>query len=372
MKNSLIYSQYVTTTPKEKCKFVSIANTILNDKNNVVLSKDGEVVLKRLIEATDEVLTRSPQLDNLNSCTKIENNHDHKPNTTGTFKLLKPVGRISQPEVDKILGMAATSVAKRAGSNCLMSIERKGDSNSELDHFDTLVSVFRQEKDSGRWVRYEYMTYISKPITSSTIPIKEILIEAINKKLVFEGDCVVCFENGTLSQAYKGMIILFDVDNTLLNISMSHVCDNFNLDVVESVVKLAQNIAVEGREGKKVGTTFIIGKRQEMEKFGKQMILNPFTGYPEDMRKITDTNLHETIKNFAMLDGAFMIDENGVVLSAGTFIDVDSSEIVLPGFGTRHRCAAAITKKCNCLAIVVSESGGTIRVFKEGKVVLKI
>jgi len=63
-------------------------------------------------------------------------------------------------------------------------------------------------------------------------------------------------------------------------------------------------------------------------------------------------------------------DEQGKILSAGTYLDIDSTNLYLPaGFGTRHRCCAAITYNTDALAVLVSESGGVVKVFKKGKII---
>ena len=44
----------------------------------------------------------------------------------------------------------------------------------------------------------------------------------------------------------------------------------------------------------------------------------------------------------------------------------------MEGFGTRHRYSAAISRLTNSIAVVISESGGTVRVFKDGRIVMKL
>ena len=392
-------------------KYHTSMGTDVRLKDDLNLTPESRLVLKHLIENAAEGLKENSAkqaasealmpVDELRLATQGFTTHDENPEpqsnkssqlkqdilehmqkSDASSKLNKglsssadsvePVEKIRQVQVDQILGMAATSIAKDTDSNCLISIEKKKGVNNNGDFFDAHVSIFKRETKKGKWGRYEYQTKMKKASHGSSISMKEVLLEAIRKKYIVEGDRAVCIEDGSLSTGYKGMLLLFDIDKTLFNISMAHISDKFNADVVEAVMKIAEEISGQGREGKKVGTAFIIGDRSDLAKYTQQLILNPFTGYPEDMRKVTDPNMKETIKNYALLDGVFLIDEDGTLLSAGAYINVDSNDIDLPGFGTRHRCAAAITKKCNSLAIVVSESGGTIRVFKDGKVQMTV
>ncbi len=90
-------------------------------------------------------------------------------------------------------------------------------------------------------------------------------------------------------------------------------------------------------------------------------------------RIITNPELKENIKALAQLDGAFVITGDGFVESVGRYITVDSSYVKLPpGMGTRHNSAAAITSVTKCVGIVVSQSGGGITVFRDGRIVKKI
>jgi hypothetical protein len=42
------------------------------------------------------------------------------------------------------------------------------------------------------------------------------------------------------------------------------------------------------------------------------------------------------------------------------------------GLGTRHWTAAAISKETKAIAVAVSQSSGTVRIFQDGKIVMRI
>jgi PAS domain S-box-containing protein len=147
-----------------------------------------------------------------------------------------------------------------------------------------------------------------------------------------------------------------------------------NTDISEEVFEAAYAISVEisreGREGKPIGTTFILGDAKNVLAKSKQLILNPFEGHPLQIRIITSPDLKETIKELAQLDGAFVVSGDGVVEAAGRYITVDTSQAMVPkGFGTRHASVAGITQETSAIGIVVSQSGGRISVFKDGRIV---
>jgi DNA integrity scanning protein DisA with diadenylate cyclase activity len=101
--------------------------------------------------------------------------------------------------------------------------------------------------------------------------------------------------------------------------------------------------------------------------------LNPFRGYSEQHRNILDETMRDTVKNFATLDGAFIIKGNGVLASAGTHIKAVRPAHPLPaGLGARHAAAAGITSVCKCIAVTISESTGTVRIWRKGQIITEI
>jgi len=140
------------------------------------------------------------------------------------------------------------------------------------------------------------------------------------------------------------------------------------------VIGLAGEIAVEGREGKAVGTIFVLGDTNSVNANVRQLIINPFRGYSEAERNILDPGLVETIKEFAAIDGAFIITGDGVILSAGSYLrpQVTDTPDLAPGFGARHAAAAGISSCTQALAITISESTGMVNVFKNGTIMLSL
>nr|WP_321352113.1 PAS domain S-box protein [uncultured Methanoregula sp.] len=144
-------------------------------------------------------------------------------------------------------------------------------------------------------------------------------------------------------------------------------------EVFDAVFHICTEISIEGREGKPVGTTFLIGDTKNVLEKSRQIILNPFEGHRPELRVVTNTDLKENIKALAQLDGAFVITGDGFVEAVGRYITVDTSNVSLPpGMGTRHNSVAAITQVTNTVGIVVSQSGGGITVFRHGQILKKV
>lgn len=146
----------------------------------------------------------------------------------------------------------------------------------------------------------------------------------------------------------------------------------FNFKTLESVIILAVEIAREGREGRKIGTMFIVSDSDRVIRKSKSLILDPLSLHPAEARHIDNPDLRETVKELSQLDGAFIVSDDGVVLSACRYINSSSRGIRLPlGLGSRHVAAASITKQTKSIAVVVSESS-VVRIFDRGAIVTEI
>jgi DNA integrity scanning protein DisA with diadenylate cyclase activity len=155
----------------------------------------------------------------------------------------------------------------------------------------------------------------------------------------------------------------------------SDVCTedrDINRQTLEQIIILAVEIAREGREGRKIGTMFVISDAGETLQRSKCLILDPLWHHPDSNKVINDPNMRETVKELAQLDGAFIVSDEGVVLSATRYINASSEGIDLPlGLGSRHMAAASVTRQTNAVAVVVSESS-IVRVFDNGEIISEI
>jgi DNA integrity scanning protein DisA with diadenylate cyclase activity len=146
-------------------------------------------------------------------------------------------------------------------------------------------------------------------------------------------------------------------------------CQKENL---EPVIELAVEIAREGREGRRVGTLFTFGDADAVLARSRPLILDPLLGHANESRTITDPNLRGTIKELAQLDGAFVVSDSGLVVSACRYLDAMASDVALPfGLGSRHVAGASISAVTEAVAIVVSESA-MVRIFDNGKLIAEI
>jgi diadenylate cyclase len=158
------------------------------------------------------------------------------------------------------------------------------------------------------------------------------------------------------------------LDGTFGVVCKSAHCTEERRQTLEEVIQLAVELAREGREGRKIGTLFVIGDVENVLEQSRSLLLDPLYGHPSDALHVTRPEVRETIKEFAQLDGAFVLGDDGTFVSAGRFIDVDvsASDNFLPGLGTRHAAAASVSRTTGAISVAVSQSS-VVRVFSGGR-----
>src|SRR5438445_6844837 len=116
---------------------------------------------------------------------------------------------------------------------------------------------------------------------------------------------------------------------------------------------------------------FVIGDARKVLSMARPINFAPFRGYSRAERDVRDRKVREQIKDIAQLEGAIIIRRDGVAVAACMYLDVPAEGITLSkGLGTRHWATAAISRKTKAIAVAVSQSSGTVRIFQDGKVVL--
>ena len=144
-------------------------------------------------------------------------------------------------------------------------------------------------------------------------------------------------------------------------------------DIFESLLTLVMEMAYEGREGKPIGSTFVLGDHERVLQYSHQLVFNPFQGHPEHVLHISKPEVRETLKEFSSIDGAFIIRNDGVVLAAGRYLNAAYHGEPMPqGLGARHSSAAAITGVTDSVALVISESSGRLTIFRSGSIITTI
>lgn len=145
-------------------------------------------------------------------------------------------------------------------------------------------------------------------------------------------------------------------------------------ETLKTVIDLAVDIGREGREGKPIGTLLVVGDHRKTLDMSKPMGFDPVKGYTTAERSLSDAKVREGVKEIAQMDGAFVVSANGTVIAACQHLSAPAStDITLSkGLGARHWAAAQISHATDAIAVAISSSSGTVRVFQGGEVVLRI
>ena len=210
---------------------------------------------------------------------------------------------------------------------------------------------------------------------TSHLQVTQVLLEAIADALIQTGDTVVCvyslYEKDGCDTV--SLIRLADQLARLTSRDLQRLETKVPLETLRIVVDLACEIGRDGREGKPVGTLFVVGNHRKVMQLSSEQVHDPFRGYPRSERLIRNPRVRESIKEIAQMDGAFVISADGVVQAAGRHLRATADNLTLSkGLGSRHWAAAEISRATGAIAIAVSESTGTVRVFQDGVVVLRI
>jgi diadenylate cyclase len=206
------------------------------------------------------------------------------------------------------------------------------------------------------------------------------LLEAIRSDKLQQGADVVALYNGIEVGAEKpeqidtlSVIHLGEHLERLTAQDLRKLDTSVPLETLRAVVDLAVEIGREGREGRPVGTMFVVGDTRKVLDMCRPMNFNPFRGYSQAERDVRDRSVREQIKDIAQLEGALIIRRDGVAVAACMRIEApDKGYTLSMGLGTRHAAAAAVSKSTRAIAVTVSQSSGTVRLFQNGEVVLHI
>ena len=220
-----------------------------------------------------------------------------------------------------------------------------------------------------------HVIVLQPEVETRQMQLSQTLLESIADDLLKTGDRIIAlyasFERDTIDTL--SIVDLGDHLERLTARDLQRLETQVPLPTLRSVVDLAVEVGREGREGKAVGTMFVVGDHRKALRLSHEGVHDPFRGYPQRERELRDPRVRESIKEVSQLDGAFIISSEGVVMSAGRILDAPAQGLTLSkGLGSRHWAAAAISKATRAVAITVSQSTGTVRIFVAGKVVLRI
>ena len=237
-----------------------------------------------------------------------------------------------------------------------------------------VASAVPEVQDAAKADEIPMVPLMQEPQTRQ-VQLTQALLEAVADNLLKTGDRVIVLYSGYERDNIDTLSVI-NLSERLARLTardLQRLETQVPLGTLRRVVDLAVEIGREGRENKKVGTIFVVGNHRRVLEMSHEGIHDPFKGYSKKERMISNARVRESIKEIALIDGAFVISSDGCVMGAGRILDAPAEELTLSkGLGARHWAAAAISKATKAIAIAISESTGTVRLFQGGTVVLRI
>ncbi len=273
---------------------------------------------------------------------------------------------------------AGEELAEKIGATAIIIISPHGREIRKLLKTRLPVIIARVDGSAprGKDVSVNLYSRIPQEVDHESVFLKvsriELMSEAIEAAYIkgLIDDRIVL---GIVSIGDVHSVVVVDITDIPFIKKIADLAATVDYTIIKAVLNLSIEIGREGREGKSIGTAFIIGDSESVLRRSHQLILNPYEGHPAHVRDIRDETNWETVKEFAQLDGMFIVDDLGYIRAAGRYIDASAKGVeMLPGMGGRHLAGAAITRHTKSVAVIVSSSGGTITVYQSGHEVFQL
>jgi diadenylate cyclase len=267
-------------------------------------------------------------------------------------------GRIERAFVKTALALAARPEVDRlvyVGDSPLPTSDLRGRPIKRK-----LVYAVTTEALAHQLVSRKFAAVVIPPFGYSRVEkVRVALVACQSEGLVKEGDTVLALAGHDKSlDTLVRIKIGADDDEDRVQVNALDLPETHSAQVMEQVIHVALEVGSQGYEGHPVGTIFIVGASPRVMEQSRQITLNPFQGMSESERNVMDPTIRE----------------DGTVLAAGRYLQAGKNDARLPaGLGARHRSAAAVTATIRgAIAVTVSQTTGTVRVFRDGQVILEL
>lgn len=275
-----------------------------------------------------------------------------------------------QARTARLLLATATTLAQSSNARAIIAAV---DALPELEAVPPrTILVARDEQDAaqaGRLVESPAHIIRAPAVELDRLgQVKLAAVIALSSRLIDLGDTAVFLSGPYRALADTVVVMTMGSEYELFDTTeQPEIGEHIKRAVFHRILTLALQLGQHGREGRRAGALLVVGDHRKVIEQSEQMILNPFRGYEDRERNILDDRMTETVKEYSTLDGAFIIRGSGVVETAGARLRIGRSDGLPSGLGARHAAAAGITDATRSIALTISESDGTVRVWRAGK-----
>jgi len=260
------------------------------------------------------------------------------------------------------------------GATRLVLITNDADAiNNAANSFTCPKSIITNQRPSSsilmnKTIEFHHLSHSVLEGIDVLPQVKSLLISLCAQGSMERTDRIVCAVKTDIEA-----ILTFNMEQLGISEIREEIEGRVPLEVIDNLMSLATSIVRGGKEGNPAGALFIIGDVARVMQISHQAIHNPFSSRPDAKYSVVEEEDIKTIREFALLDGAMIIEETGSIVAAGRYILVSKAGNggidFLEGFGGRHIAGAYVSKITNAISIVVSSSG-TVRIFKDGREIL--
>ncbi len=335
----------------------------------VFLGSEGEKSYLQALASVVHIFRDAGFVDGLVGAPEPE---DFRERLLAGFSRVQAKSGVRQNKINRLIFRQAGRVAREAGAaSVLLFADTFIGGFDEIPHFDEIPTVLIssnlfENTAAGKDVPTLHIQAFSNKRFAQ---LRSAVLIGLGRGVFNFSDRICCVGGIAESNQFDSMVMI-DIRREFKSVLSDKgriLPGNVKPEVLERVLAIATELTVEGREGQRIGTLFVVGDSEKVETMTKPMVLNPFHGYKNEDRNILNPFMDETIKEFSQVDGAFIIRGDGVILSAGRLIHVPEYEHKLPsGLGSRHAAAYAISQATRCISVVLSCSTGNVTLFRKG------
>lgn len=277
-------------------------------------------------------------------------------------------------DVPKALAEAAARLASEINADAILALTETGKNCSPLfkkNLFDTrgrevkVVLATPSHETYKRFSRNPHIKLIKLTARAQgrSGQAHHAMACGLRERIFLPGERLVCLAGNGFADRTDALLVMQVSENGPV------------IEMVESdpVLAAATEISLELGKGtsggRPVGTAFVIGDGKAVLRLSHQLMINPFKSYLVD---ITDRKQWELIKKYATFDGAFVVGNDGRVITAERYLNANVEVEIPRGLGTRHLAVAAMTAATKSKGVTVSGEDGVVRIFERGKLVAKI
>jgi DNA integrity scanning protein DisA with diadenylate cyclase activity len=268
-------------------------------------------------------------------------------------------------ETPQALAKAAVSLASMISADAVIVSYSLVDGREEvLKEFSPVkkVIVCSEGEEKVRLYSAEYpVVQIPLRYENGETKIEQVIGVCVRRGLLVRGEKVICIDGGN-AECFSIHVKVIDGIEKIFSLC----------EPVEHAIKLALQIANQTYNGMRIGAAFVIGDTKKVLRYSHQLERDPLASSPAICRDIKRSeNFQEIVKIAAKHDGAFVVDSNGIIQACCRHLDANR-KVNLQGLGSRHYAVAAMTLATKAIGVVISQEDGNIRVFQNGKIIMRI